>query len=100
MATTLLSTVGDNPGRVRTEAAFAPMCGVSPVDASSGLQARQPLNWGGCRQANSALSRVVITHDDPRCGITQAPHQRGEVQTGNRALPKALWGPESSIKPS
>jgi transposase len=69
VATTLLRTVGDNPGRVRTEAAFAAMCGVSPVDASSGKHARHRLNRGGDRQANSALWRVVmtrITHDDPR----------------------------------
>jgi transposase len=36
VAATLLATAGDNPGRVRTEASFAALCGASPVDASSG----------------------------------------------------------------
>jgi transposase len=60
-ASTLLSTVGDNPGRLRTEASFAALCGASPVDASSGKQIRHRLNRGGDRQANSALWQIVMT---------------------------------------
>jgi transposase len=44
---TLLVTAGDNPGRLRTEASFAALCGASPVDASSGKQRRHRLNRGG-----------------------------------------------------
>jgi transposase len=68
VAATLLSTVGDNPGRLASEASFAALCGVSPVDASSGKQVRHRLNRGGDRQANSALWRVVRTRmrHDPR----------------------------------
>jgi transposase len=64
----LLITVGDNPGRLRTEASFAALCGASPVDASSGKQRRHRLNRGGDRQANSALWRIVFTRMacDPR----------------------------------
>jgi len=68
VAATLLVTVGDNPARVRTEASFAALCGVSPVDASSGKQRRHRLNRGGDRQANSVLWRIVFTRmaTDPR----------------------------------
>lgn len=59
-AAQLLVTIGDNPDRIRNEAAFAALCGVSPVDASSGLQQRHRLNRGGDRQANAALYRVII----------------------------------------
>ena len=46
---------GDNPGRMRTEASFAALCGASPVQASSGQTRRHRLNRGGNRHANSAL---------------------------------------------
>jgi transposase len=36
VAATLLVTAGDNPGRLRTEASFAALCGASPADASPG----------------------------------------------------------------
>jgi transposase len=61
VAATLLATTGDNPGRVRTEASFAALCGSSPVDASSGKQLRHRLNRGGDRQANSALWTIAMT---------------------------------------
>lgn len=68
VAATLLSTIGDNPTRISSEASFAALCGASPVDASSGKQARHCLNRGGDRQANSALWRIVRTRmrTDPR----------------------------------
>jgi transposase len=68
VAATLLATVGDNPGRLRTEASFAALCGASPVDASSGKQIRHRLNRGGDRQANPALWTIVTVRMscDPR----------------------------------
>jgi transposase len=68
VAATLLTTLGDNPTRLRSEASFAALCGVSPVDASSGKQRRHRLNRGGDRQANSALWRIVFVRmsHDPR----------------------------------
>ena len=51
----LIVAAGDNPERLRNEATFAHLCGVSPLDASSGKQLRHRLNRGGDRQANSAL---------------------------------------------
>jgi transposase len=61
VATTLLVAAGDNPERLHNEATFAHLCGVAPIDASSGKQQRHRLNRGGDRQANSALWHVVIT---------------------------------------
>jgi transposase len=60
-AATLLRTVGDNPDRIHSEAAFAALCGVSPVDMSSGQTQRHRLNRGGDRQANAALYRILLT---------------------------------------
>ncbi|MBE0418379.1 MAG: IS110 family transposase [Coriobacteriia bacterium] len=56
----LLVTAGENPERVRSEAAFARLCGVAPIPASSGRTTRQRLNRGGDRQANRALHLAVI----------------------------------------
>ena len=56
----LLLTAGDNPERLRSEASFASLCGVSPVPASSGKTVRHRLNRGGDRAANSALHIIAI----------------------------------------
>ena len=67
-ASALLVAAGDNPGRLRNEAAFAHLCGASPLDASSGKNQRHRLNRSGDRQANSALWHIVLTRMvyDPR----------------------------------
>ena len=59
-ATTLLISAGSNPQRLRSEAAFASLCGVNPIPASSGKTNRHRLNRGGDRQANSALYLIVL----------------------------------------
>jgi transposase len=59
-AAQLLLTAGANPERLRSEAGFAALCGVSPVPASSGKTARHRLNRGGDRAANSALHIIAI----------------------------------------
>ena len=59
-AAEVLIVAGDNPGRIRTEAAWAKLCGVAPIPASSGTTTRHRLNRGGHRQANAALYRTVI----------------------------------------
>lgn len=59
-AAQLLITAGDNPGRLRSEAAFAALCGVSPIPASSGKTSRHRLNRGGDRHANAALHRIAL----------------------------------------
>jgi len=64
----LLATAGDNPDRLRSEAAFAHLCGVAPIPASSGRIHRHRLNRGGDRAANNALHIVVLgrLRHDPR----------------------------------
>jgi transposase len=56
----MLILVGDDPTRIHSEAAFAKLCGVCPIPASSGKTHRFRLNRGGNRQANAALYRVAI----------------------------------------
>jgi len=57
----LLATAGDNPDRLRSEAAFAHLCGAAPICASSGKTTRHRLNRGGDRHANHALWRIAMT---------------------------------------
>ncbi|MER6558230.1 IS110 family transposase [Streptomyces sp. NPDC001027] len=60
-AVTLLITMGDNPDRLNTEASFAALCGVSPIEYSSGRRSTHRLSHGGDRQANAAVHRIVFT---------------------------------------
>jgi len=60
-AAALLTTAGDNPDRLSSEASFAALCGVNPLPASSGRTQRHRLNRAGNRDANSALWRIVLS---------------------------------------
>ncbi|MDQ3359336.1 MAG: IS110 family transposase [Actinomycetota bacterium] len=64
----LLTSAGDNPERLHSEAAFAHLCGVAPIPASSGKTHRHRLNRGGDRAANNALYTVALSRlrCDPR----------------------------------
>lgn len=70
----LLVTIGDNHDRLRSEAAFAMLCGAAPIPASSGKTNRHRLNRGGDRQANKALYRVVI------CRLRWDPRTRAYME--------------------
>jgi transposase len=59
-AATLLMVAGDNPQRLRSEASLASLCGVSPIEASSGKVVRHRLNRGGNREANRALYMICL----------------------------------------
>jgi transposase len=59
-AATLLIVAGDNPQRLRSEASFASLCGVAPIEASSGKVVRHRLNRGGNRDANRALYMICL----------------------------------------
>jgi len=74
-AATLITVAGDNPERLKSEAALAALCGASPLQASSGKTVRHRLNRGGDRGANNALWTIVMVRmrSDPR---TQAYVQR------------------------
>jgi transposase len=67
-AATLLIVAGDNPRRLGSEASFASLCGVSPIEASSGKVVRHRLNRGGNREANRALYMICLARmrRDPR----------------------------------
>ncbi len=61
VAGALLVAAGDNPERLRSEAAFASLCGVAPLPASSGkTTGRHRLSRSGDRIANNALWRIVM----------------------------------------
>lgn len=70
----LLVTAGENPHRLRSEAAFAMLCGVAPLPASSGRTTRHRLNRGGDRQANCALYRIAM------CRMRWDPRTRAFVE--------------------
>jgi transposase len=70
----LLVTAGQNAGRLHSEPAFAMLCGVAPIPASSGKTHRHRLNRGGDRQANAALYRVVL------CRMRWDPRTRAYVE--------------------
>jgi transposase len=56
----LLVTAGQNVERLRSDAAFAHLCGADPIPASSGKTVRHRLNRGGDRQANTALHMIAV----------------------------------------
>jgi len=93
----LLVAAGDNPERLRSEAAFSMLCGSSPINASSGKTNRHRLNRGGNRQANAALHRIVLVrmryHQPADQDLRRPPHQRGQEQTRDHALPQTLRRP-------
>lgn len=74
-AAEMLIVAGDNPERVRGETAWAKLCGVAPIPASSGMTTRHRLNRGGHRQANAAIYRTVIVrmrhHDATRAYVAR-----------------------------
>jgi transposase len=82
-AAVLLVTAGDNPERLRSEAAFAHLCGVAPIEASSGKVQRHRLNRGGDRNANQALWRIVMTR------LAFDPRTRDYMERPRRAAPSA-----------
>ncbi len=59
-AATLLVLAGDNPERLKSEASFASLCGVSPIEASSGKVVRHRLNRGANRDANRTLHMICV----------------------------------------
>jgi transposase len=67
-AAQLLITAGQNIDRITNEAAFARLCGVAPIPASSGKTTRMRLHRGGDRQANRALYLIAVgrLRSDPR----------------------------------
>ncbi|MEU8004225.1 IS110 family transposase [Catellatospora sp. NPDC049111] len=92
-AATLLTTWSHH-GRVRSEAAFAALCGASPIPASSGRTNRMRLNRGGDRTANSALHTIALTrrrvHQPTRDYVTRRTTEGRTPRDINRCLKRYL----------
>ena len=100
-AAALLIAAGDNPGRLRSEATFARLCGAAPIPATSGkTQNRHRLHRGGDRQANSALWRIALTRmsndPDTRAYVTRRTQQglskREIMRCLKRYIARELYG--------
>ena len=92
-AAALVVAAGDNPGRLKGEAAFSMLCGVSPIPAPSGKTERHRLNRGGNRQANWALYEIAIkrmAYDERTRRYVARRTSEGEVPEGGDPLPEAL----------
>ena len=99
----LLVAAGDEPARLRSEAAWAHLCAVAPIPASSGKVTRHRFNPGGDRQANHALWRIVITRmsaHPPTRHLRRAAHRRRPVQERDHPLPQALRRPRGLPPPA
>lgn len=88
----LLITAGDNPDRLRSEAAFARLTGVAPIPASSGRTDRHRLSRGGDRQANRALHTIVLVrmHRDEQ--TRRYVQRRTEQGLGKKDIIRCLIG--------
>ncbi|WP_197675842.1 transposase [Micromonospora auratinigra] len=88
-----------NIDRVRSEPAWARLCGVAPLPASSGMTARRRLDRGGRRQADAALCRAVIVrvqHHEPTraCAARRAADGKTEaeiVRCLERLVAREIW---------
>ncbi|GAF98915.1 unnamed protein product, partial [marine sediment metagenome] len=99
LAAEMLIVAGDNPQRVRSEPAWARLCGVAPIPASSGMTTRHRLNRGGHRQANAALYRTVIVrmqHHEPTKAylarrIAEGKTKAEIIRCLKRLLAREIW---------
>jgi transposase len=79
--------------RLTSDAALAALCGVSPVEASSGKTVRHWLIRGDDRQANNALWVIALTspaHRRRHPRLPPAAHHAGQKHQGDHALPQYL----------
>ena len=81
-----------DPGRCRSDAAFAALSGTSPVQASSGKTVRHRLNRGGDRALNCAIHTIALTRMRS-CPTTKeyAARRRAEGKS-NREIRRCLIG--------
>lgn len=107
-ASALLLAAGDNPDRLANEAGFAALCGVSPIEASSGKTQRRRLNRGGDRRANSALYTIVIarlrwdtqTQTYVQRRITEGKTRREAIRCLKRYIARELYRTITKAQPS
>lgn len=93
-AARLLIVAGDNPDRLRSDAALAALCGASPVEASSGQTIRYRLNRGGDRQGNNALWTIannrMIHHPETRAYVKRRTAEGKSSKEIRRCLMRTL----------
>lgn len=94
-AAKLLIAAGQNPDRLHSEAAFAALCGASPVENSSGKTTGHRLNRGGNRHANNALHTVALyrsshCHETRTYLAKRAQDPRNTPRRARRCLKRAL----------
>ena len=89
-AALLLIAAGDHPGRLRSEAAWAHLCAVAPIPASSGKVTRHRLNPGGNREANHALWRIVITRMSSHAPTRAYVERRSEQGLSKKEIIRCL----------
>jgi transposase len=95
----LVTTAGDNPDRLRSDAAFAHLCGAAPIPASSGNTHHHRLNRGGDRQANKALYRIAIvrmrhhqpTRDYVHKRTTQGKSTKATIRCLTRMIAREVY---------
>ncbi|MBS5905305.1 MAG: transposase [Acetobacteraceae bacterium] len=92
----MLIVLGDNPERIRSEAAFAKLCGVCPIPASSGKTTRHRLNRGGNRRANAALHRVAVvrmrSHPETKAYVHRRTAEGKSLREIRRCLTETVIG--------
>ena len=99
-AAEMLALAGDDAERIRSEAAFAELCGACSIHVSSGKTGRHRLNRGGHRQANAALHRVVVvrmrtrrpTVDHVRRRTAEGKGKRETIRCLKRFLAREIFG--------
>ena len=87
------------PGRLRSEAAFARLAGVAPIPASSGKLVRYRLDRGGDRRLNRALHTIVLCRRrlDPETKayiarrVSEGKSEREAVRCLKRYLARSLF---------
>lgn len=93
-AAKLLIVAGDNPDRLRSDAALAAICGASPVEASSGRTRRHRHNRGGDRQGNCALWTIannrMIHHQETRAYVERRTAEGLSTREIRRCLMRHL----------
>jgi transposase len=107
-AAALLLAAGDNPERLHSEASFAALCGVSPIEASSGKTHRRRLNRGGDRQANSALYTITIarlrwnkrTQDYVQRRVAEGKTRREAIRCLKRYIAREIYQDLAKTTPS
>ena len=102
-AAILLIAAGDHPERLRSEAAWAHLCAVAPIPASSGKTKRHRLNPAGRTPAGQP--RPVADRDHPDelppgdPGLRRPAYRPGPIQERDHALPQTLRRPRGLPPP-